>query len=49
MTPDERSRLGANARSLVEAHYTWDRQAERLAAVYDWLAGGGPPPEPVIQ
>jgi glycosyltransferase involved in cell wall biosynthesis len=49
MTANQRSRLGANARRLVEAHYTWDRQAARLAAVYNWLVGGGPVPEPVIQ
>src|SRR5262249_8389804 len=48
-TNDERARLGQNGRQLVEAHYTWDRQAERLAAVYDWLTGGGTPPEAVIQ
>ncbi len=48
-TADERNRLGANARRLVEAHYTWNHQAARLAAVYDWLSGGGPPPESVIQ
>ena len=24
--------------------YTWDRQAARLAAVYRWVAGGGPGP-----
>ena len=46
---DERLQLGENARRLVEAHYTWDRQAERLAAVYDWLSGGGLAPEVVIQ
>jgi glycosyltransferase involved in cell wall biosynthesis len=45
---DERARLGQNGRRLVEDHYTWDRQADRLAAVYDWLAGGGAPPEPVV-
>ena len=49
MTADQRSRLGANARRLVEANYTWDRQAARLAAVYKWLLGGGPAPEPIIQ
>jgi glycosyltransferase involved in cell wall biosynthesis len=48
-TADERLQLGENARALVEAHYTWDRQAERLAGVYDWLAGGGAPPEVVIR
>jgi glycosyltransferase involved in cell wall biosynthesis len=49
MTSRERFQLGTNARSLVEAHYTWDRQATRLAAVYDWLVGGGAPPEAVLQ
>jgi glycosyltransferase involved in cell wall biosynthesis len=48
-TNDERARLGQNGRQLVETHYTWERQAERLAAVYDWLAGGGTAPECVIQ
>jgi glycosyltransferase involved in cell wall biosynthesis len=47
-TNDERARLGRNGRQLVEAHYTWERQAERLAAVYDWLSGGGAPPGAVI-
>jgi len=48
-TNDERARLGQNGRQLVETHYTWERQAERLAAVYDWLTGGGMAPEAVIQ
>jgi glycosyltransferase involved in cell wall biosynthesis len=48
-THEERASLGENGRHLVESHYTWDRQAVRLAAVYDWLSGGGVPPEPVIQ
>jgi glycosyltransferase involved in cell wall biosynthesis len=43
--PDERAGLGANGRRLVESDYTWDRQAHRLATIYDWLAGGGPPPD----
>lgn len=43
--PRERAELGRRGRRLVEAQYTWDRQAGRLAAIYDWLAGGGPPPE----
>jgi glycosyltransferase involved in cell wall biosynthesis len=47
-TPDERARLGLNGRRLVVDHYTWDRQAERLASVYKWLRGGGPPPDVVI-
>ena len=44
-SPAERAGLGRRGRALVEAHYTWDRQADRLAAVYRWAAGGGPAPE----
>jgi glycosyltransferase involved in cell wall biosynthesis len=47
-TPQERAQLGKNGRRLVEQNYTWERQAERLAAVYRWLSGGGPPPEVVV-
>ncbi len=47
-TPQERRRLGRTARGLVEASYTWDRQADRLASVYQWLSGGGPAPDCVV-
>jgi glycosyltransferase involved in cell wall biosynthesis len=47
-TPAERRRLGESGRRLVETRYTWDQQAERLAAVYAWLCGGGTPPEVVV-
>jgi len=47
-TPAERARIGRTGRRLVEEHYTWDRQAERLASVYEWLRGGGAAPEAVI-
>jgi glycosyltransferase involved in cell wall biosynthesis len=46
---DERAGLGARGRALVERDYTWDRQADRLADVYTWLAGGGPRPEAVVE
>lgn len=44
---EERATLGGNGRRLVEREYTWDRQAERLAAIYEWLLGGGTPPDGV--
>jgi glycosyltransferase involved in cell wall biosynthesis len=44
---DERNRLAANGRELVESRYTWDRQATRLASVYEWVMGGGSVPEAV--
>jgi glycosyltransferase involved in cell wall biosynthesis len=43
--PEERADLGRKGRRLVEREYTWDRQADRLAAIYGWVAGGGPPPD----
>jgi glycosyltransferase involved in cell wall biosynthesis len=48
-SPAERADLGRRGRALVEQHYTWDRQAQRLAAIYRWVAGGGPPPPEVEQ
>jgi glycosyltransferase involved in cell wall biosynthesis len=43
----ERQDLARRGRALVEASYTWDRQAEKLAGVYRWLAGGGTRPEAI--
>jgi glycosyltransferase involved in cell wall biosynthesis len=48
-TPQERARLAQTGRQLVEETYTWDQQAKRLASVYQWLMGGGSPPEVVVQ
>jgi glycosyltransferase involved in cell wall biosynthesis len=44
-SPRERAELGRNGRRLVERDYTWGRQADRLDAIYRWLADGGPPPD----
>ena len=46
-SPSEREAMAERGRRLVESQYTWDRQAERLASVYRWVAGGGPAPEAV--
>ncbi|QEH31705.1 Spore coat protein SA [Aquisphaera giovannonii] len=48
MTPEERRRMGATGRRLVERDYTWDQQARRLSSVYRWLAGGGDRPDCVL-
>ena len=47
-SPEERAELGQRGRALVERNYTWDQQAQRLATVYRWAAGGGPAPSFVI-
>lgn len=43
----ERREMAERGRSLVEAEYTWNRQGERLASVYQWVVGGGIAPEPI--
>ncbi len=47
-TPTERAELGRRGRALVERNYTWEQQAQRLANVYQWVAGGGAVPAEVI-
>ncbi|MGE3822051.1 MAG: glycosyltransferase, partial [Isosphaeraceae bacterium] len=47
-SPVERAALGERGGALVERDYTWETQARRLAEVYQWLAGGGPPPTAVV-
>ena len=49
--PELRRTLGANARSLVARHFTWERSARQMVAVYEDLisrrsttrSGGGSP------
>jgi glycosyltransferase involved in cell wall biosynthesis len=48
MSGDELERIGSRGRLLVEQSYTWERQAEQLAKVYGWLAGGGDRPQAVM-
>ena len=46
--PPNAPSLAESGRALVERNYTWDQQAQRLATVYRWVAGGGPAPSFVI-
>ncbi|WZO99491.1 glycosyltransferase [Isosphaeraceae bacterium EP7] len=48
MAPTERLAMAGRGRALVEERFTWDRQGERLAEVYRWVAGGGPRPDSVL-
>lgn len=48
--PDpERIAMGGTGRALVETRFTWDRIAADLAAVYNWMLGGGSPPSNVLR
>lgn len=44
---DQRASMASRGRALVAERFTWDQQAQRLADVYMWIIGGGPPPAAV--
>jgi glycosyltransferase involved in cell wall biosynthesis len=47
--PDaERRAMGARGRALVRERFSWASVAERMAAAYRWILGGGPAPSCVM-
>jgi hypothetical protein len=40
--------MGARGRSLVRARFAWPAVGAEMAAVYQWVLGGGPPPSCVL-
>lgn len=49
MTENERLAMGARGRKLVEERFTWEKVADEMHSVYQWLLGGGQPPACVIR
>lgn len=45
MTDNQRKEMGERGRILVADHFTWEKVAGQLHAVYTWVLGGGTPPE----
>lgn len=45
MSDAERVAMGGRGRALVEEQFTWPRVAARMKEVYEWILGGGPPPD----
>jgi len=41
----ERHEMGARGRRLVEEKYAWPGIAKQMVSVYEWVLGGGTPPE----
>ncbi len=37
--------MGDRGRALVEGQFSWNRAASEMLAVYDWVLGGGAPPD----
>jgi glycosyltransferase involved in cell wall biosynthesis len=47
MSDDDRIAMGARGRDLVTKNFSWPRIGEQMRAVYEWVLGGGVPPETV--
>ncbi len=47
MSDDDRITMGVRGRDLVGKNFSWPRIGERMRAVYQWMLGGGAPPETV--
>ena len=45
--PGQLDTMGAAARGRVEDLFTWDRKAEQIVSVYDWVRWGGAKPQPI--
>ena len=48
LTDSEREAMGMNGRSLIEKRYQWQRIAETITEVYDWILGRGSRPDCVM-
>jgi glycosyltransferase involved in cell wall biosynthesis len=48
MSVDELRTMGDNGRKLVQDRFSWENVAGKIESVYEWLAGGGPPPDTIV-
>lgn len=48
LSDQERHQMGQNGLSLVKEKFTWDKVAEDMHLVYQWVLGGGAPPSCVV-
>ena len=47
MSDNDRAAMGTRGRALVATKFSWPRIGEQMRAVYEWVLGGGAPPETV--
>jgi poly(glycerol-phosphate) alpha-glucosyltransferase len=45
LSDEQREKIGANGRQLVEERFTWDSIGRQMKAVYEWCINGGDAPE----
>jgi glycosyltransferase involved in cell wall biosynthesis len=43
--PELVSQMGSRAREHVHRHFTWERKAQQVLAIYDWVLGRGGKPD----
>jgi poly(glycerol-phosphate) alpha-glucosyltransferase len=48
MTDVERQAMGRRGRDLVVERFTWSRVANQMQALHQWILGGGPKPDCVL-
>jgi poly(glycerol-phosphate) alpha-glucosyltransferase len=48
LSEEQRKALGENGYQLVLAKYTWDKIAQQMAFLYNWVVKGGEKPESVL-
>ncbi len=47
MSDDDRRAMGVRGRTLVATRFSWRRIGDQMRLVYEWVLGGGTPPETV--
>ena len=47
MSDSDRTAMGGRGRTLVATKFSWPRIGEQMRSVYEWMLGGGTPPEAV--
>lgn len=45
MSDEERRKMGEKGFELVKSRFTWNEVSSKMISVYDWILGGGEPPE----
>jgi glycosyltransferase involved in cell wall biosynthesis len=49
MSDDDRRAMGNRGRDLAATTFSWPRIGEQMCSVYEWVLGGGPPPEVIVK
>lgn len=47
MSDDDRRAMGNRGRTLAATKFSWPQIGERMRAVYEWVLGGGSPPDTI--